>query len=73
MLEKLKKVQEIIYNSILIKSTNITEHHITFSFVDGKSTTLNFDQNYLRDLNENNDHKLINISEKGAIPYLGNI
>jgi hypothetical protein len=87
--EKLDSVNELISKSLPIETTNISGHKITFSFSADKSITLDFNQDYLRDIKENDisdmindfdlvnliensDYKTINISEKGAVPYLGN-
>jgi len=58
--DKLDKVNEIISNQLPIEITNISGHKITFSFAGNKSTTLDFDQDYLRDINKNDIPDLIN-------------
>ncbi|GAB6910174.1 hypothetical protein DESC_470002 [Desulfosarcina cetonica] len=87
--EKLEIVQKVIEKALPVKATIISGHEITFSFSADKSTTLDFNQDYLRDISKdnipdmignfdiinlikNNNYKIINISEKGAIPYRGN-
>jgi len=88
--EKLKEVEKVVSKLLAVKTTNISENKITLYFLDDKAVTLDFDQDYLRDIKENdipiiidsfkvisliedNNYEIINISEKGAFPYLGNI
>ena len=65
--EKLDVINNVFSKVLPIESTTTSEHMITFLFKDNKSTTLDFNQDYLRHLKIENiptmikDFKLIDL------------
>ena len=57
--EKIEKLVGILNKKLEYKSSNISEHKLTLTFNEDKTIILDFNQDYIRDLKEENIHTMI--------------